>query len=403
MTRRVVITGIGCVSSLGVGSAALWEGMMQARSAIVPTRLVQAGLEVVFPAAPVTGYFAEDHFDADDLPLRDPFAQYAVVATREAMRDAGLGAGEEEPGDTAVILGSGGGGEHAREEAAVRLFGERKLRCSPLLVPKTNNQASVGFVSIEFQVTGPSLVVSTGCAAATHAMAQAFLMIKHGLVRRAITGGSEAPLALSVFQAFDAARVLSHTTCRPFSRERDGMVIGEGGGIVIMEELESARARGATIYAEVMGAGMSADASNSVHPKEQGPMQAIAMALREGGLNLEDIDYINAHGTGTLVNDRVESRAIKSAFGDHARKLTVSSTKSLHGHTFGGAGGIEIVATLLAMKYGVAPPTANYLGPDEECDLDYAPNEPKQRRIDVALKQSFAFGGLNAVLALRRI
>ena len=402
MTRRVVVTGIGCVSSLGVGTSALWEGLVRARTAITPTRLVQAGLEVTLPAAPVTGFVPLDHFTADELPMRDAFAQYAVVAAREAMRDAGLGRGETKPGDTAVVLGSGGGGEHTREEAAVRLFGERKLRCSPMLVPKTNNQAAVGFVSMEFQVTGPSFVISTGCAAATHAIAQAFHMIRHGVVRRAITGGSEAPVALSVFQAFDAARVLSHTTCRPFSRERDGMVIGEGGGILVLEELESARKRGAFIYAEVLGAGMSADASSSVYPREQGPAQAIAMALREARLNADQIDYINAHGTGTQVNDRVETMAIKLAFGEHARELTVSSTKSLHGHTFGGAGGIETVATLLALKHGVAPPTVNYLGPDADCDLDYAPNDPKPRRIDVALKQSFAFGGLNAVLVLRR-
>jgi nodulation protein E len=320
----------------------------------------------------------------------------------EAMRDAGLGAGEQTPGDTAVILGTGGGGESSREEAAVRLFAERKLRCNPGLVPKTNNQASVGFVTMEFGFTGPSLVVSTGCAAATHAMAQAFLMVKHGLARRAITGGSEAAVILGVVQAFDAARILSHTTCRPFSRERDGMVIGEGGGAVILETLDDARARGAYIYAELAGVGMSADATSSVHPQEQGPAQAIAMALAQAGMNPGEVDYINAHGTGTQVNDRVESQAIRRVFGVHADRLTVSSTKSLHGHTFGAAGAIELVATLLAMKHQVAPPTANYLGPDDGCDLDYAPNTPKERRIDVALKESFAFGGLNAVLALRK-
>jgi len=205
-----------------------------------------------------------------------------------------------------------------------------------------------------------------------------------------------------VVQAFDAARVLSHDTCRPFSQGRDGMVIGEGGGVVILERLEDARKRGANIYAELAGVGMSADASSAVHPKEQGPAQALTTALHAAGLNPEDIDYINAHGTGTQVNDRVESHAIRHAFGAHAGRLTVSSTKSLHGHTFGGAGGIELVATLLAMKHNVAPPTVNYLGTDAECDLDYAPNEAKPRLIRNAIKQSFAFGGLNAVLALRK-
>lgn len=402
MNRRVVITGVGCVSSLGVGAKALWDGLMRAEPAIRSTRLERVGLETTAPTAMVQGYDPLDHFTADEVIFRDPFAQFAIVAAREAMRDAGLGPGEAEPGDTAVVLGTGGGGEHAREDAAVRLFGQRKLRSNPMLVPKTNNQASVGFVTMEYGLTGPSFVVSTGCAAATHAITQAFLMVRHGLVRRAITGGSEAAVMLSVIQAFEAARVLSHTTCRPFSRERDGMVIGEGGGVVVLEMLEDARARGATIYAELAGVGMSADASSSVHPKEQGPAQALGMALREARMNAEEVDYINAHGTGTQVNDRVETSAIRAVFGHHADRLTVSSTKSLHGHTFGGSGGIELVATLLAMKHGVAPPTANYLGPDEGCDLDYAPNTPKERKIDVALKESFAFGGLNAVLALRR-
>jgi nodulation protein E len=400
--NRVVITGVGCVSSLGVGAGALWDGLMRVASGIRPVRLAVGGLEVTVPAAPVQGYDPLEHFTADQLVFRDPFVQYAVVAAREAMRDAGLGAGEATPGDTAVVLGTGGGGEQARQEAAIRLFGERKLRCNPGIVPKTNNQASVGFVTMEFALTGPSLIVSTGCAAATHAIAQAFLMVRHGVARRAITGGSEAALILGVIQAFDAARVLSHTTCRPFSRERDGMVVGEGGGIVILETLQDARARGASIYAELAGVGMSADASSSVHPAEQGPAQAISAALRDAHLNPGEVDYINAHGTATDVNDRAETAAIRRVFGAHADRLTISSTKSLHGHTFGGAGAIELVATLLAMKHDVAPPTANYLGPGEGCDLDYAPNQPKERRIGNALKQSFAFGGLNAVLALRK-
>ena len=402
MNHRVVITGVGSLCSLGVGAPALWEGLMRAKTAIRPVMVSSCGLEVTIPGAPVQNFDPLEHFNADELVIRDPFAQYAIVAAREAMRDAGLGPGEETPGDTSVILGSGGGGEQARQEAAVRLFHERKLRCNPMLVPKTNNQASVGFVTMEFMTTGPSFVVSTGCAAATHAICQAYLMVRHGLARRAITGGSEAGLILGVVQAFDAARVLSHDTCRPFSQGRDGMVIGEGGGVVILERLEDARKRGANIYAELAGVGMSADASSAVHPKEQGPAQALTTALNAAGLNPEDIDYINAHGTGTQVNDRVESHAIRHAFGAHAGRLTVSSTKSLHGHTFGGAGGIELVATLLAMKHNVAPPTVNYLGTDAECDLDYAPNEAKPRLIRNAIKQSFAFGGLNAVLALRK-
>jgi nodulation protein E len=350
----------------------------------------------------VRGYAELDHFQPDELAMRDPFAQYAIVAAREAMRDAGPDNAYPDPAETGVILGNGSGGDGTREDAAIRLFGEKRLRCNPMLVPRTNSQASVGFVSMEFNATGPSLLISTGCAAATHAVAQAYLMIRHGLARRVISGGSEASLRLSVLQAFDAARVLSHTTCRPFSRDRDGMVISEGGGVVILEDLETARKRGAPIYAEIAGVGMSADAHSSVHPSEAGPVQALRGALKTGQVDPEEVAYINAHGTGTQVNDRVETRAIKTVFGEHARKLVVSSTKALHGHAFGAAGGIELVATLLAMRHGVAPPTANYLGPDEECDLDYVPNSARPMKIGVAVKQSFAFGGLNAAVVLRR-
>lgn len=402
MTHRVVITGIGCVSSFGVGAAALWSGLVAGRSAITMTRVVLGELEANFPAAPVPGFVPADHFDVDSIALRDSFAQFAIVAAREAVHDAGLAAPEDEPGDTGVILGNGGGGERTREATALRLIREKKLRLNPMTVPKTNLQAPVGFISQEFGATGPSFVISTGCAAATHAIAQAFLVVRHGLARRVITGGCEASVILSTLQAFDATRTLSHTTCRPFSRERDGMVIGEGAGVVVLEELQSARQRGAKVYAELAGVGMSADAFSSVHPREAGPAQAMRIALRDAAADPSEVDYINAHGTGTLVNDRVETSAIRSVFGSHAGALTVSSTKSLHGHALGGAGGIELVATLLGMKHGVAPPTANYLGPDEDCTLDYAPNEAKPRRMDVALKQSFAFGGLNAVLVLRR-
>jgi nodulation protein E len=376
---------------------------MSGRSTIRSVKVGRDGLEATFPAAPVGGYNPLDHFTADELLMRDPFAQFAIVAAREAVSDSGLSLKNGEGARTGVILGCGGGGEHAREEAAVRIFAQRKLRSNPMLVPKTNLQASVGFVSMEFGATGPSFVVSTGCAAATHAIAQAFLMVRHGLISYAITGGSEAPIMISIFQAFDAARVLSKTTCRPFSRGRDGMSLADGAGIVILENLETAKNRGAHIYAELAGVGMSADADSSVHPADHGPAQALAAALDDAQLAPDQVDYINAHGTGTQVNDAVETRAVKKAFGEHARRLCISSTKSAHGHAFGGAGGIELVATTLAMKENVAPPTVNFLGPDEQCDLDYVPNCARERRIDAALSQSFAFGGLNAVLALKRI
>jgi nodulation protein E len=397
-----VVTGAGCVSSLGVGRESFWSALSNGVCGIRPTRVERDGLEATFPAAPVAGYDPADHFSGDDLLLRDPYAQFAIVAAREAMADAGLRAGDGDPAQTAVIFGSGGGGEHAREEAAARIFSARKLRCNPGLVPKTNLQAAVGFVSIEFGATGPSFVISTGCAAATHAIAQAFLLVRHGLATRAITGGSEAPVMISILHAFHAAQVLSRTTCRPFSRGRDGMVLADGAGVVILETLESARSRGARIYAELAGVGMSADAVHNVAPTETGPAKAIELALADARLSTAGVDYINAHGTGTEINDRVENSAVKRAFGADAARLSISSTKSMHGHAFGGAGGIELVATLLAMQHQVVPPTINYLGADPECDLDYTPNEARSRPIRAALSQSFAFGGLNAVVALKR-
>jgi nodulation protein E len=400
--HRVVITGIGSICSLGVGARSLWSNMMIGACGIRPTKVSRDGLEATFPAALVSEYNPLDHFSADELVWRDPYSQYASVAAREAMADAGLGPGDGDPSELAVILGSGGGGEHAREEAAVRLFRERKLRSHPVLVPKTNLQASVGWISMEFGATGPSFIVSTGCAAATHAIAQAYLIVRHGLARRAITGGSEAPVMISILQAFDAAQVLSHTVCRPFSRGRDGMALADGAGVVVLETLESARSRGARIYAELAGVGMSADAKDAVHPSEQGPAQALRTALASANVRPEEVDYINAHETGTRVNDRVETAAVKQAFGDHAKKLAISSTKSMHGHAFGGVGGIELVATLMAMQNDVAPPTINYLGEDDDCDLDYVANEPQPRRVRTAVSQSFAFGGLNAVLVMKK-
>jgi nodulation protein E len=397
-----VITGVGVVSSVGIGKQSFWSAIESGRCGIRDTTVGRGEYQATFPAAPVCGYDPLAHFSGGELLLRDPFAQFAIVAAREAIADAGLERGHDDLTRAAVILGSGGGGEHAREEVAERIFGQGKMRLSPATVPKCNLQAAVGFVSIEHQARGPSFVVSTGCAAATHAVAQAFLHVRHGLAPAAITGGSEAPVMISILHAFQAAQVYSRTTCRPFSRERDGMVLADGAGVVILETLEGARRRGANIYAELLGVGMSADASDVVHPSEGGPAQAIEAALADARLPVDAVDYINAHGTGTKVNDRVETAAVKSVFGAHARKLAISSTKSIHGHAFGGAGGVELAATLLAMRHGVLPPTVNYLGADDGCDLDYVPNEARARPIAVALSQSFAFGGLNAVLALKR-
>lgn len=401
MARRVAVTGIGCISGAGNDVPAFWRRLVAGVSAIRQVERTVAGETVRFPAADVRGYDPLRHFKTSELLLRDPFAQYALIAAREAVADAGLRP-RESPGGCAVILGNGGGGEFSREEAAIQLLGERKGRCHPMLVPKTNSQASVGLICMEHGITGPAFTVATGCASATHAIAQAFEMVRRGAVPVAITGGSEASILYCVMKAFSAVRVLAGATCRPFSAGRDGMVLGEGAGILVLEDLDRARARGARVYAELAGAGMSADAADPVHPAVAGAAAAVRRALADAGLRPAEVGYVNAHGTGTVINDRVETGALREAFGDAVQGLAVSSTKSIHGHAFGGAGGLEAIATVLALHCGVLPPTANFLGQDPECDLDYVPNVARAARVEHALSNSFAFGGLNAVIAFRR-
>lgn len=396
--RRVVITGIGCITPLGPDVPTFWRRLQAGESAIRPIERTLVGDTVRFPAAEVPDYEPRRHFKGPELFLRDPFAQFALIAAREAIADAGI-TFTADPAGTAIVLGTGGGGETSREHAAVQLFAEKRGRCHPMLVPKTNNQAAVGLVSMEHGITGPAFVVSTGCAASTHAIAQAFDLIRFGRATSAITGGSEASILYSVARAFGAVQVLASDTCRPFSRDRTGMVLGEGAGVLVLEELEHARARGARIHAELLGAGMSADARDPVHPSPSGPAQAMRAALADARLRPEAIDHINAHGTGTVANDRAETAAIRDVFGAAADRIAVSATKSMHGHMFGGTGAVEAIAAVLALRHGVAPPTANYLGPDPECDLDYVPNVCRSRPIAHALSNSFAFGGLNVVLA----
>ncbi|MGB8654531.1 MAG: beta-ketoacyl-[acyl-carrier-protein] synthase family protein, partial [Candidatus Acidiferrales bacterium] len=267
--------------------------------------------------------------------------------------------------------------------------------------PKTMANAGASQISMETGFSGPTYTVSTACSSANHAIGQAFRLVRDGLADVAITGGSEAPFTLGMLKSWEAMRVISPDTCRPFSKDRRGMILGEGGGMMILEPWDAAQARGAKIYAEICGFGMTSDAHHLTQPTVDGPARAMAGALREAGMRPEEIGYINAHGTGTPGNDPVESRAIRAVFGAHADKISISSTKSMHGHALGAAGALEAVATALALHHGILPPTANYNEPDPECDLDYIPNQPRVLRVAAALSNSFAFGGLNAVVAFR--
>jgi nodulation protein E len=303
--------------------------------------------------------------------------------------------------NTAIVTGCCVGGQTTEDEGFVNLYRKNIPRINPLTIPRTMENAAASRISLETGVVGPTYTVSTACSSSNHAIGQAFWMVRTGAVEMAITGGSEAVFSLGFLKAWEAMRVVSPDTCRPFSKDRRGLILGEGGAMLVLEPLESARARGAKIYGEVVGFGMSSDAFHITQPSPDGAARAIRAALSDGGLKPEDVGYINAHGTATQANDVTETAAIRKVFSEHADRLAVSSTKSMHGHTLGAAGAIEGVATVLALRHGMLPPTANYNEPDPACDLDVIPNSARRLQVQYALSNSFAFGGLNAVLALR--
>jgi len=401
--QRVVITGMGAVTPLGHTATETWAAMREGRLAIGPiTSMPRDGLRFGI-AAEVQGFDPLAHFDEKKLILFDRVSQFALVAAREAVAQSGIDFAADGLGEnTAVVIGTGIGGEQTHDEASRRLYGENNPRTHPLTIVRLMANAPACQISIEHKLTGPSFATSSACASANHALAQAFHMVRSGVADAAVAGGTEACITLGVIKAWEAMRVMADDTCRPFSKQRRGMVLGEGAGVFVLETLEHARRRGATILAEFAGAGMSADAGDIVFPSEAGAAKAIQRALADGGLAPADVDYINAHGTGTPGNDPTESKAIRRVFGALADRVAVSSTKSMHGHALGAAGAIELVATIGALRDGVAPPTMNFLDPDPECDLDYVPNTAREMPVRAALSNSFAFGGLNAVLALRR-
>ena len=402
--HRVVITGMGAVTPLGLTAPATWKSLCEGRSAIAPiTSLPRDSLRFGI-AAEVRGFDPLAHFEEKKLILFDRVSQLALVAAREAIAQSGVDFARDGLGETtAVIIGTGVGGQHSNEEASRRLYGENNPRLHPLTIVRLMANAPACQISIEHALRGPAFAVVSACASSNHAITQAFHMVRSGGADAAVTGGTEACLTLGTLKAWEAMRVLADDTCRPFSKQRRGLVLGEGAAVFVLETLERAQARGANVLAEIVGAGMSADAGDIVFPSETGAASAIRRALDDARLAADAIDYINAHGTGTPANDTTETRAIRRAFGAHADALAVSSTKSMHGHALGAAGAIELVATIGALRDGVIPPTANFVDPDPECDLDYVPNTAREKTVRAALSNSFAFGGLNAVLALRRM
>src|SRR5271169_2841891 len=403
--RRVAITGLGIISPLGLNVAETWNALREGRPAIGPIKSVDGskwGLKIQ-NGAEVRGLDPLKHFEGGKDAQLNRFAQFSVVAAREAIRNSGI---ELTPGlreRSAIVCGSAVGGQAAIEAGFEDLYIQGRGRVHPLTIPKTMSNAGASHISMDLGLSGPVYTISTACSSANHAIGQAFRLVRDGEADLAITGGAEANFTLGMLKAWEAMRVIAPDTCRPFSKDRRGMILGEGGGMMILEPFEAAKARGARIYCEICGLGMSSDAHHLTQPLVDGPARAMRGALKDAGLAPEEIGYINAHGTGTPGNDPVESQAIRAVFGAHADKLAVSSTKSMHGHALGAAGALEAIATILALYHAILPPTANYNERDPECDLDYIPNQPRSQKVGAALSNSFAFGGLNAVLAFRSI
>src|SRR5271154_1473799 len=404
-SRRIAITGLGIVSALGLDLAENWKSLSEGRSGIGPVNVPDvAGVGLKMQnGAQVRGFDPLKHFQGGKDAQLDRFAQFSVVAAREAFRDSGVELTQELRERSAIVCGSAVGGQATIEAGFEDLWVQGRGRVHPLTIPKTMANAGASHISMDLGLAGPVYTVSTACSSANHAMGQAFRLVRDGVADLAITGGAEAFFTLGMLKAWEAMRVVSPDTCRPFSKDRRGMILGEGGAMMVLEPFEAAKARGAKIYAEICGMGMTSDAHHLTQPTVDGPARAMRGALREAGIAPEEVGYINAHGTGTAGNDPVETRAIREVFGAQADKLAVSSTKSMHGHALGAAGALEAVATVMALYHGILPPTANYLGRDPECDLDYIPNESRAVRVGAALSNSFAFGGLNAVVAFRAV
>ena len=401
--RRVAITGTGAISALGRNTSEFAESLRQGRSGIAPIESADRSQLRFQNGAEVKDYSHRPYFDDRRADFMDRFAQFAVIAAREAVADAGVVWTPELRESAAIITGSCVGGQSTEDIGFVDLYKLDRNRVHPLTIPKTMANAGASHISMEFGITGPAFTISTACSSAGHAIGQAFMMVRSGMVDLAITGGSEAPFSVGILKAWEAMRVVSTDTCRPFSKDRRGMILGEGGAMFVVEPLEAAVARGARIHAEIVGFGMSSDACHITQPSMEGAARSMRAALRDADLAPEQIGYVNAHGTATPANDVTETAAIRAVFGAYAERLAISSTKSMHGHALGAAAALECLAAVLALRDGVLPPTANYNIPDPECDLDVIPNQARQADVEWAISNSFAFGGLNAVLALHRV
>ena len=399
---RVVITGAGTINPLGHTVPDTFEAMRDGRCGIGELDIRDVDRLAVRIGAQVTGYDADARFNRQQQALYDRFTQFTLIAAEEAIAQSGLEFGGQLAAQTGVVLGTSGGGLGTLDDNYRAVYEEGKNRVHPFIVPKLMNNAAASHVSMTYNLKGPSFTVATACASSNHAMGQAFNLIRSGMARVIVTGGSESMLCFGGVKAWEGLRVMSKDACRPFSANRNGMVQGEGAGVFVFEEYEHAKKRGADILAEVIGFSMTSDASDIVMPSQQGAARAISGALQDAKINADQVGYINAHGTGTAANDKTECAAVASVFGRHADPVMISSTKSMHGHLIGGTGAVELLACLMALKDGVIAPTIGYEEPDPECALDVVPNEAREADVDHVLSNAFAFGGLNAVLALKK-
>jgi 3-oxoacyl-[acyl-carrier-protein] synthase II len=411
--RRVVVTGLGALTPLGLTTDTYWEGMMRGESGAAPITYFDPEPFTTQFACELKGFNAEDHIDRKEARRMDAFAQYAIVAADQALGDAGLDSAamsEDDKQRTGVVFGSGIGGMKLFQDQTL-VFGEQgPRRLSPFFVPYMILDIAPGLIAMRHGFMGPNYATVSACATSNNAIGDAFMLIRNGMAQTVVCGGSEAPITQIGMGGFGAMRALStrnespETASRPFDATRDGFVMGEGAGAIVLESLEQAEARGAEIYAELTGFGMSADAYHltAPHPEGEGARLAMRMALETSGLEADDVDYLNMHGTSTPLGDVAETEAIKKVFGEHAYEMNLSSTKSMTGHLLGAAGAVEAIAAILAVKHDRIPPTINFETPDEKCDLNYTFNEPVDRTVNVAMSNAFGFGGHNTCVVFKK-
>ncbi len=400
--NRVVITGAGVVSSLGMDLTTNFKSLSEGKNGIGPIDFLNAERLSIRIGGQIHNFDPNNHFSKQEKSIYDKFTQFALIASKQAVSSSGIELKDKDSTEIGVILGTAGGGLQTQDENYRQVYEEGKNRVHPLIVPKLMNNAAASNVSIKFNAKGPCFTIASACSSSNHAMGLALNLIRSGAIKVAITGGSESMLCFGGIKAWEGLRIMSKESCRPFCQTRDGMVQGEGAAIFIFENYQNAKKRGANILAEVAGFSMTSDAKDIVNPSQKGAARAILGALKDAKFNPEDIGYINAHGTGTLANDKTECAAIKEVFKTHTKEIMISSTKSMHGHLIGGTGAVELLACLLALNDNIIAPTINYRKNDPDCDLDVVPNTARHKNVNCVLSNSFAFGGLNAVLALKK-